>query len=133
MDFTFHFFFHNAKDLPEHLTYGREGIYLNHFFDRLAYNPHFATVQERQIYIDSFSRAGRMTAGFELYRAFRKDDEDIKKILEEKGKIICPVLATGGAQSLLTQVCPSHSRQWVPTLIRLLLISLQKVWQRRWL
>lgn len=36
MGLAFHFFFHNASDLPEKLTEGREGLYLQHFFDRLV-------------------------------------------------------------------------------------------------
>ena len=32
----FHFFFHNAPDLPEMLTAGKERLYIKHFFDRLV-------------------------------------------------------------------------------------------------
>lgn len=45
-----------------------------------------------------------MKAGFELYRAFRTDDDDIKAMLSSGGKLQCPVLATGGDKSLFTGV-----------------------------
>lgn len=37
-----------------------------------------------------------MRAGFEVYRAFRQDDEDVKSLLQKYGKYPSPVLATGG-------------------------------------
>lgn len=97
---TFHFFFHNSSDLPEQLTYGREDIYLQHFFDRLSFKPYFLTNEERQVYFESFKRSGRMRAGFEVYRAFRQDDQDVKENLASKGKLAIPILATGGSESV---------------------------------
>jgi hypothetical protein len=45
-----------------------------------------------------------MHAGFEVYRAFLKDGEDVKKNIKENGKMRMPVLASGGEQSPLTEV-----------------------------
>lgn len=104
LDKTFHFFWHTARDLPEQLTHGREAIYLDHFFDRLAYKPHFITDKERSIYHNAFARSGRMRAGFELYRAFQQDDADVKASVAQHGKIATPVLATGGEHSAFTKV-----------------------------
>lgn len=56
------------------------------------------------MYVHSFSRAGRMKAGFELYRAFEQDDKDVKENIAKFGKIKLPVLATGGDKSELTLV-----------------------------
>lgn len=97
---TFHFFFHNSSDLPEQLTYGREDIYLQHFYDRLSHKPYFLTNEERQVYYQAFRRSGRMRAGFEVYRAFRQDDIDVKENIASKGKLTIPVLATGGSESV---------------------------------
>lgn len=97
---TFHFFFHNSIDLPEQLTFGKEDIYLQHFYDRLSFKPYFLTKEEREVYYDSFRRSGRMRAGFEVYRAFKKDDQDIKENLISKGKLNIPILATGGSKSV---------------------------------
>lgn len=55
-------------------------------------------------YARAFSRAGRMRAGFELYRAFRKDEQDLKNNLAQHGKLTIPVLATGGEHSLFTSL-----------------------------
>lgn len=38
--YTFHFFFHNSKHLPELLTAGKEALYLQHFYDRLVSCAH---------------------------------------------------------------------------------------------
>lgn len=45
-----------------------------------------------------------MHAGFEVYRAFLKDGEDVKKNIKEHGKMKIPVLASGGESSPLTEV-----------------------------
>lgn len=55
-------------------------------------------------YARAFSRAGRMRAGFELYRAFRRDEQDVKVNLTEVGKLRIPVMATGGEHSLFTSL-----------------------------
>ncbi|CAO1621247.1 unnamed protein product [Jaminaea pallidilutea] len=108
----FHFFFHNARDLPEQLTYGREDIYLDHFFDRLALHPHFLTDKERTVYHNAFRKSGRMRAGFEVYRAFTQDDADVRKSVKEQGKIEVPVLATGGEKSKFTETIQPAAREY---------------------
>lgn len=45
-----------------------------------------------------------MTAGFNVYRAFRQDDADIKANIKKLGKFKGPVLATGGDKSAFTKV-----------------------------
>lgn len=56
------------------------------------------------MYVESFKRSGRMTAGFNVYRAFRQDDADIKANIKKLGKFKGPVLATGGDKSAFTKV-----------------------------
>jgi hypothetical protein len=47
-----------------------------------------------------------MKAGFEVYRAFRKDCEDVKREIRERGKLGegLPVMASGGEKSPLSEV-----------------------------
>ncbi|CAO1612714.1 unnamed protein product [Parajaminaea phylloscopi] len=114
---TFHFFFHTARDLPEQLTHGREDVYLDHFFDRLAFKPHFLTDKERSIYHNAFARSGRMRAGFELYRAFTQDDADVKSSVVRDGKLDIPVLATGGEHSAFTEGIASGAQEYANNVV----------------
>ncbi|CEH15599.1 Soluble epoxide hydrolase [Ceraceosorus bombacis] len=109
--YTFHFFFHNSKDLPELLTAGKEGLYIQHFYDRLAHKPYFLTSSDREHYTHAFARAGRMQAGFEVYRAFQKDDQDIKENIASLGKANLPFLATGGEHSVFTKHIQSMAEE----------------------
>ena len=47
-----------------------------------------------------------MKAGFEVYRAFRKDCKDVQREIGERGKLGkgLPVLASGGEKSPLSEV-----------------------------
>ncbi|GAA5984684.1 hypothetical protein JCM11641_004560 [Rhodosporidiobolus odoratus] len=128
----FHFFFHNAPDgLAEMLTAGKEMEYIQSFYDRLCYDPSFLTEADMDIYARSFTRAGAMRAGFEVYRAFHQDGRDLQKHLAEKGKIpkSVPVLATAGEASAFDVFMESqcnelaehvfyslvpHANHWIP-------------------
>ena len=95
-----HFFFHNAQNnLAESLTAGRERLYLQHFFQRLAFDQDAITAADLDLYASQFSAAGAMRAGFEVYRAFDRDAEDNKAALKKNGRLTMPVLALGGTAS----------------------------------
>ena len=95
-----HFFFHNAQNnLAESLTAGREHLYLQHFFQRLAFDQDAITAADLDLYASQFSAAGAMRAGFEVYRAFDRDAEDNKAALKKNGRLTMPVLALGGTSS----------------------------------
>ena len=100
-----HFFFHNAGDnLSEALTAGRERLYLQHFFDRLAFDPAAIGPADLDHYEASFARAGAMRAGFELYRAFDRDGSVNRAALEAGGRLAVPVLGLGGEASFFVPV-----------------------------
>lgn len=65
------------------------------------------TTEDLNEYERAFTQPGAMHAGFEVYRAFLKDGEDVRKNIEEYGKMRMPVLASGGESSPLTEVCVS--------------------------
>ncbi len=95
-----HFFFHNAQNnLAESLTSGRERMYLQHFYERLAFDQDAITEADLDLYASHYSAAGAMRAGFELYRAFDRDAEDNKALLKKNGRLTMPVLALGGTSS----------------------------------
>lgn len=54
-----------------------------------------------------------MKAGFEVYRAFRRDCKDVQREIGERGKLSkeMPVLASGGEKSPLSEV--SSALYWV--------------------
>lgn len=95
-----HFFFHNAQNnLAESLTAGRERLYLQHFFECLAFNQNAITAADLDLYASHYAAAGAMRAGFELYRAFDRDADDNRAALKKKGRLTMPVLALGGTGS----------------------------------
>ncbi len=95
-----HFFFHNAQNsLAESLTAGRERLYLQHFYQRLAFDQDAITEADLDLYASQYSAAGAMRAGFEVYRAFDRDAEDNKAMLRKNGRLTMPVLALGGTSS----------------------------------
>jgi pimeloyl-ACP methyl ester carboxylesterase len=92
-----HFSFHNQLDLPELLVAGRERLYLQYFFDRHAARP---TAIDSETYFTAYEQAGALRAGFELYRAFEQDAQDIRDALRADGKLRMPLLGMYGMGSL---------------------------------
>jgi len=93
-----HFSFHKVLDLPEALVAGRERLYLQYFFDRHAARP---TAVDTDAYVRAYEQPGAMRAGFDLYRAFEQDAEDIRVALDAHGKLTIPCLGLYGKASLL--------------------------------
>ncbi len=100
-----HFFFHNAQNnLAESLTAGRERLYLQHFYERLAFDQDAITEADLDLYASHYSAAGAMRAGFEVYRAFDQDAKDNKAALKKNGRLTMPVLALGGTSSFFLPI-----------------------------
>jgi pimeloyl-ACP methyl ester carboxylesterase len=93
-----HFAFHQVLDLPEALVSGRERQYLQYFFDRHAARP---TAVDTEAFVRAYTQPGAMRAGFDLYRAFPQDAEDILQALASDGKLTVPCLGLTGSASLL--------------------------------
>jgi pimeloyl-ACP methyl ester carboxylesterase len=96
-----HFAFHSLPDLPEALVSGKERIYLNWFFQTLAYNRAVFSQARVDRYVQAYSRPSSLHAGFEYYRAFEKDAVDNQD--HESAKLAMPVLSVGGANSRLNR------------------------------
>jgi len=71
----FHFALHNIPDLPETLVRGHERKYFDFFYDMMAANPRNLGEQSRATYVRGYSRSEALTAGFDWYRAMKKDAE----------------------------------------------------------
>ena len=107
-----HFTFQQQLDLPEALVYGREKIYLKHFYDRLCVNPAGITPRDLDHYATNFAMPGAMCCGFELYRAFPQDAEDNKKWLRENGRSRVPAAALNGDGNLLLEVAEAQTQEF---------------------
>jgi pimeloyl-ACP methyl ester carboxylesterase len=101
---VWHFHFHQAPDIPEALTAGREAFYLERFWHDLAYDAGAIDPVTKAYYIASFSGPGGMRAGFELYRSFAIDAEFNRYELAKYGKTNIPVLALAGESSAFSVI-----------------------------
>lgn len=101
---VWHFHFHQAPDIPEALTAGKEAFYLERFWHDLAYDAGAIDLATKQRYLESFSGPGGMRAGFQLYRAFAQDAAFNRTQLAEHGKTAVPVLAVAGESSAFAPV-----------------------------
>lgn len=106
-----HYAFHAVPDLPEFLTAGREREYLRFFFDGAAADPCALTPADLDRYAADFRQPGAMRAGFELYRAFDRDDRDNRAALAAGGRLAVPVLAVAGAGNLFADVHEAMVRE----------------------
>ena len=96
-----HFTFHSVYDLPELLVQGRERVYLQHFYERLAATPGAISEADVDYYAAHYSKAGALRAGFDTYRAFDEDKKENLQWVKEKGKSKVPSLALSGKESFL--------------------------------
>ncbi len=97
-----HFFFHNARNnMAETLTAGRERVYLQDFFDRIAFNQGAFGAEVIDIYTAHYAAPGGMKAGFEVYRAFDQDAEDNAEALASSGRLKLPLLFVAGEESIV--------------------------------
>lgn len=93
---AWHFHFHQAIDMPEALTAGREALYLDRFYRDFAHSPDAIDADTRAAYLRDFSQPGAMRAGFDLYRSFTQDADDNRAALARDGRLKMPVLAVAG-------------------------------------
>jgi pimeloyl-ACP methyl ester carboxylesterase len=69
----FHFAFHATPDLPELLVTGHEAAYFDFFFKAIA-GPRGVSEALRKRHVEAYARPEALSAGFELYRAFKADE-----------------------------------------------------------
>lgn len=90
-----HYGFNSARGFAEKMVDGKEDIFLNHFYDTGGATKESVSAEARSEYIGKYSQPGRMTAGFNYYRAMRQDVKDHKKF-REQGELEMPILVFGG-------------------------------------
>lgn len=90
-----HYGFNSQRGFAEKMVEGREDIFLNHFFDTGSARPDSISAEDRAVYVESYSRPGRMTAGFNYYRAMRRSSKDHERYRAES-PLEMPILVFGG-------------------------------------
>lgn len=106
---VWHFIFHWQTDLPEALTYGRERIYLKHFYDRLCVRGSAITPEDVDHYAHLFAQPGGMRCGFDVYREFHQDAKDNQDSVKEKGKCTVPCQTLNGDGSFLAGIAKDQA------------------------
>jgi pimeloyl-ACP methyl ester carboxylesterase len=96
---VWHYHFHQAPDLPEALTQGREALYLERYYHDMAVDPFAIDADAFETYVRFYSQPGGMRAGFEFYRSFARDADDNRRWHAEQGPLPMPVLALAGSGS----------------------------------
>lgn len=89
-----HFAFHQKRDLPERLLFGREYDYVSTFIADRAFDHGAHTVEDLQIFASALAQPGNTRGGLEWYRAFPTDHRNAQTWKQEK--LAVPVLALGG-------------------------------------
>lgn len=88
------FSFNSLPELPEVLTRGRERELFDWLFDQKAVHPERLTPARRGRYVECYGRPGRMSPGFEYYRACGRSAS--QNVGFAKTMLQMPVLALGG-------------------------------------
>jgi pimeloyl-ACP methyl ester carboxylesterase len=75
--------FHFYGEAPLALVDGRERTYFEHFWnDFAADRTRSVPERDRQIYTEAYARPGGMRAGFEIFRAFERDAEELARLAQ---------------------------------------------------
>jgi pimeloyl-ACP methyl ester carboxylesterase len=90
--------FHFYGKTPLALVKGRERTYFEHFWNDFAANPkHSVSERDRRIYAKAYARPGGMRAGFEYFRAFETDAEDLARLARKP--LAMPMLVLTGEKA----------------------------------
>ena len=89
-----HFAFHQKRDLPERLLFGREYDYVSTFISDRAFDHGAHTIEDTQVFARALAQPGNTRGGLEWYRAFPTDHRNAQAWKQEK--LAIPVLALGG-------------------------------------
>jgi pimeloyl-ACP methyl ester carboxylesterase len=99
--------FHFYGEVPLALVAGRERIYLEHFWNDFAADPHQSVPEpDRQRYALAYAQPGAMRAGFEWFRNFERDAADFARMAQNRLRMPVRVIAgeKSGGSFLVEQV-----------------------------
>ena len=88
-----HFRFHGPT--PEALVAGREQIYFGYFWNDLAADKaRSLAAADREVYVDAYSRPGRMRAGWAYFASWPDTANDFRQMAQRK--LTMPILSIAG-------------------------------------
>src|SRR5215469_9839113 len=88
-----HFRFHGPA--PEALVAGREKIYFGYFWNDLAADKaRSLAAADREVYVDAYSRPGRMRAGWAYFASWPDTANDFRQMAQRK--LAMPILSIAG-------------------------------------
>jgi pimeloyl-ACP methyl ester carboxylesterase len=99
--------FHFYGEVPLALVLGRERIYLEHFWNDFAADPHHSVPEaDRQRYAADYAQPGAMRAAFEYFRNFEQDAGDFARMARTRLQMPVRVIAgeKSGGSFLIDQV-----------------------------
>lgn len=99
--------FHFYGDVPLALVTGRERIYLEHFWNDFAADPHRSVPEpDRERYAAAYAQPGAIQAGFEWFRNFERDAADFAQLARQPLRMPVGVIAgeKSGGTFLIEQV-----------------------------
>lgn len=99
--------FHFYGEVPLALVAGRERIYLEHFWNDFAADPHHSVPEpDRERYAAAYAQPGAMRAGFEWFRNFERDAADFAGMAQHRLRMPVRVIAgeRSGGSFLIEQV-----------------------------
>jgi pimeloyl-ACP methyl ester carboxylesterase len=98
-----HFRFHGPT--PEALVAGRENIYFAYFWNDMAADPHHSVPPtDREAYVATYSKPGRMRAGWAYFANWPQTATDLAALA--KTKLTIPVLAIAGDKASAATLMP---------------------------
>ena len=99
-----HFAFHQKRDLPERLLFGREYDYVSTFIADRAFDHKAHALEDVQVFARALAQPGNTRGGLEWYRAFPTDHRNALEWKQEK--LAMPVLALGGEHNYGPVIVP---------------------------
>lgn len=99
-----HFAFHQKRDLPERLLFGREYDYVSAFIADRAFDHSAHALEDVQVFARALAQPGNTRGGLEWYRAFPTDHRNALEWKQEK--LAMPVLALGGEHNYGPVIVP---------------------------
>ena len=107
-----HFNFHAQSDLAESLVIGKERMYIKHFYDRLAQDPHAFTNEDLDFYASQYSMPGALRCGFATYKMFETDKIQNQEWLKKAGKIKTKAMILSGEHSFIAEAASSMAKEY---------------------
>lgn len=90
--------FHFYGPTPLALVDGRERMYFEHFWNDFAADPkHSVPENDRRLYAAAYAQPGGMRSGFEYFRNFEQDAQDLAQLA--RTKLTMPLLVLTGEKA----------------------------------